>query len=595
MFTPSAFTTATGVASEPYATALCQYDADQPNTFVDWYSQNVASLGPLPGYPNLGAYSTTNPYYGPWYGTFPDPANSSYQFGTAPSTGFNNGDQSACNTNYWITGDIFNGPVYSQDELTTCGTPAFTGSGAAPNLTTAVPANFAFPATSTVGWPGAKAPKLVGGVWESNPYGYNWDPWKDCGGGTGVTPPPAGTSPSFTSNPAIDFGVSQSLPSANTALLNEIESGTVAGCVYTGPTMIRFSYNTSTQAETMDVWSPLTKQTYGINSPNATAIDTADGVNCGYTSTTGFQDLCAGNSGCTSSNTQVQGSGAGTVQAGDFAQVPITTNMVIAVQGAPSGTDPNAWSTLPAAESNATISGCIDPWVNPDSPSSSATPSGTCVEGDAIISGAVSYQTTISAANDIVVARSVVYGCAVNSSGTYQNNLSSCSGSADVLGLIAKNDIWMARPSLTTSTACADDYDMSATSVAWSDMIPTNCIVHNPIIDAATAALTGFFEVEYWREGSNNGTLSFNGSDAVNNAGQFGTFSGSTLNSGYLLDLNYDSRLVADPPPQYLPATDSVWKEAGWVTCASTIPNPYTSGYPSGSPGCSALPNTYAP
>jgi hypothetical protein len=282
-----------------------------------------------------------------------------------------------------------------------------------------------------------------------------------------------------------------------------------------------------------------------------------------------------------------------------IAQVPITTNLVIAVQGATSGSDPNAWANLPAAESNATVSGCIDPWVNPDSSSSLITDNGTCVEGDAIVSGAVSYQTTLSAASSIVVARSLVYGCAVNSSGTYQSTLTNCQSSPDVLGMIALNDIWMARPLNSAGNDepnCADDYDMTPGAIGWSDMIPTNCTVSNPIIDAATAALTGFFEVEYWREGSNSGTLTFNGSDAVNNAGQFGVFGGSGLSSGYLLDLNYDARLKADPPPQYLPATDGVWADVGWVTCSSTTPNPNTSGYPTSTvPGCSALTDSVNP
>jgi len=611
--TPSnCYTNTSGQTLLPMATALCQYDAASENTFIDWYSQNVSPIYPQPGYPNHGTpyNTTTNKYYGPWYGAFPDLNDTAYQFGQAPTSGStNNGDQSACNTNYWITGDTFNGPVYSQDELTTCGAPAFTGQGN--DLTTAISSTFGFPATATVGWPGAKKPQLVAGTYVSEPYGYNWDPWGDCGGGTGGTPNKGVNAPSFVDPQSPHFGVSQSLPSANQGLLSEIEAGTVAGCVYTGPTMIRFSYNTTTQAETMSVWSPLTKQTYGVGSPGTTAINTANNVNCGAIATTGSHlDLCGGTS-CTATNTQITGSGVGTVQAGNFAQVPVSPGLVIAVQSAPSGSDPNAWtpSTLPAAESNATISGCIDPWVNPDSPSSSATPAGTCVEGDAIISGAVSFQTTVSAANDIVVARSLVYGCAVNSNGTYSASLAGCQSSSDVLGLIAANDVWMARPldsngnddptcgTLTGVLADPNDNtDLPPSSVLWSDMIPTDCTVSNPIIDAASAALTGFFEVEYWREGSNSGTLTFNGSDAVNNAGQFGVFSsGGGLQKGYLLDLNYDSRLLVDPPPQYLPATDGVWAEAGWVTCGSTVPNPFTTGYPSGVPACTALPGSYAP
>jgi hypothetical protein len=570
--------------SEPMATALCQYDADQVNTFIDWYSANVSPVYPQPGYPGFDTrtpYSPSNPYYGPWYGSFPDPTDAALQFGVAPLSGStNNGDQSACNTNYWITGDVFNGQVYSQDELTTCGTPQFTGD---PALETAVPQSFPFPAEQTaggtlVGWPGQLAPTAnpSGPGYVSDARGYDKDPWGDCGGAS------AGF-PNDTHSPHL--GISQSLPQANQALVGEIESGTVAGCVYTGPTMIRFTYNTSTQAEVMDVWSPLTKDTYGSGSSTP-----ENSLACGATASGG--DLCGGTA-CTGSNAQVQG---GVVQAGDFAQVTITAPLVIAVQNLPTASsDPNSWATIPTAESNATVSGCIDPWVNPDSTTSITTV--TCTNGDAILSGAVGAQVTVSSSNNVVVARSLVYGCAVNANGTYQTNLSGCSTSLDVLGIIALNNIWMARPYNPTTgkmaPACADDTDLQPASITWSNMIP-NCTVVNPTIDAAMAALNGFFEVEYWREGdASGGTLYFNGSDEVNNAGQFGTFSGSTLHSGYLLNLSYDGRLKGDYPPQYLPATDGIWAEVGWVTCGSTVPNPFTSGYPNGVPACTPLAGSY--
>jgi len=591
--------------SEPMATALCQYDAVQVNTFIDWYSTNVSPITPQPGYPGFDTstpYSAANPYYGPWYGSFPDPSNpSSYQFGVAPTSGStNNGDSSACLTNYWITGDTFNGPVYSNDMLTTCGSPAFTAN---PGLQTSVPKTFFFPAEKTaggklIGWPGAQAPILnttgSGPAYISYPRGYIQDPWSDgsCG---------SPDAPSFSDPQSPRLGISQPLPPANQALIGEVENGSVAGCVYTGPTMIRFTYTAG--KETMVVWSPLTKDTYGTAAA------------CGAVAGSGPKDLCGGTActgtpGTVGSNTQVISS---TIQSAttDFAQVAVTTPEVIVVQNAPSAAvDPNnywnlgcalpttAATCLPNAEASATVAGCIDPWVNPDS-GASITDTGTCLAGDAIISGAVGAQITLSASNDVVLARSVVYGCAVNANGTYQSTLTNCAASSNVLGIIALNDIWMSRPwnPATNNMAppCADDTDLAAASVAWTNMVP-NCTVVNPTVDAATAALTGFFEVEYWREGDASGkTLTFNGSDAVNDSGQFGVFGGGGLSKGYLLTLNYDPRLIADPPPQYLPATDGVWNEVGWVTCADTTPNPDTAGYPSGNPDCIPLAGSYPP
>lgn len=108
------------------------------------------------------------------------------------------------------------------------------------------------------------------------------------------------------------------------------------------------------------------------------------------------------------------------------------------------------------------------------------------------------------------------------------------------------------------------------------------------------AALQGFFEVQNWTEGNGHGgTVTVNGSDAVNNAGQFGEFQGSgpglTIIKGYALALNYDSRLRYLTPPDYVQATASVWDVVGWVTCGNSV------GYSFGSPptppplSCSAL------
>jgi Tfp pilus assembly protein PilX len=197
--TPSVATT-----TESASTALCLYDAYQPNQFIDWYSQYKSPIYPPSGggYPNSStAYNTTtNQYYGPWYGTFSDPLSSGYQFGLTgnPSLG-------SCNVNYWITGDSFNGPVYSQDELTTCGQPTFTGT---PSLQTAVSKLFDFPAN----WPGTKP--ASGGF--SNPYGYVQDPFGICG---------SSDTPTFNDPLSPRFAVNQSLPPLANELKSEIETG----------------------------------------------------------------------------------------------------------------------------------------------------------------------------------------------------------------------------------------------------------------------------------------------------------------------------------------------------------------------------------
>lgn len=547
---------------ETYAQALCEYDAWQPNTYVDWYSQNVSPVYPPTGnYPNQGeAYNTTtNMYYGPWYGTWTDPeSTSAYQLQFGNSAGSNG----SCLTNYYITGNSFNGPVYSQDELTTCQQPSFT------SLTTEVSQSFDFPK----GWPGAKVNGSV-----SNPYGYNDDPFGICG-----TPGTPSDEPTIASG-EVNFGETQSLPPLANEIGTEIEDDQLLGCVYTGPTAIRFYYNPLAQSEMMDVWSPLTKDAYASTYGGETA-------QCGSVATNGAQDLCGGSgstcspqvtgcpsSGCTSSS-------PGTVQtaSADFAQVPVLPGEVIWVQDTPisSPTDPNYWATLPKAESGP-YSGCIDPWVQP-SAVGETTDSNVCSEGDLMVGGVTHGGITLGSADNIILARSLAYSCALSSTSiddpSFTSSISNCSSSSDITGLIADSDVWMADPvgasydvPSAATTQCSDDYDVPLSSISWDDMIPNECYVSNPVIDAAVGALNGFFEIDNWEFASSHGTLTLNGSQEVLNAGQYGVFSSPTsVIDGYVVRLNYDTRLMYAPPPGYLQAIGAIWEITAWISCGSS-------------------------
>jgi hypothetical protein len=542
-----------GMTSEPAAQALCEYDSDQVNAYVDWYSYHVAPVYPPNGYPNQGtAYSPSNPYYGPWYSAWQDPTNPNLWFGNGPAA--IPGDSPACLVNYWVTGDSFTGPVYSQDELTTCGSPSFT------SLSTAISKNFNFPA----GWPGTE-PAVTNGQGQqvSYPYGYIKDPYSECSGG-----PPGSDTPTIAAGQP-QFGVTQSLPPVATELESDIEKGTTPGCVYTGPTLIRFYYDPTTSSEEMEVWSPLTKDTYA-----------SGGVQCGSFTTE------------VSSSNQVLMTGT-TLQT-----VPVSRAEVLYVQSLPTTPgDPNYWAKIPTAEANATVSGCIDPWI-PPGPASSATTT-ACTEGDVVVGGVVGGQVTVASAASIIVGHSLGYSCALGSGSqpTISSSISGCATSTDVTGLVAAQSIWLAH-GVTSSggeeAMCTDDYDMAPGSMTIADLLPDQCDLQDPVIDAAMAALQGFFEVQNWTEGNRHGgTVTVNGSDAVNNAGQFGEFQGSgpglTIIKGYALALNYDSRLRYLTPPDYVQATASVWDVVGWVTCGNSV------GYSFGSPptppplSCSAL------
>ena len=553
---------------QPYAQALCQYDAWQPNTFIDWYSQYVQNLYPPNGaYPSQSTpYSSTHPYYGPWYGTFPDPQGNNLQFGSNGNGGSIGG---ACPVNFWVTGDKFNGPVYSHDELTTCGSPSFT------SLSTATPQYFDFPKN----WPGTFNSGGYG-----RPYGWVQDPFGTCYG-SGSDSPSVGS---------VQFGQNQSLPPIANQIGTEIQDNQLLGCVYTGPTAIHFYYNSSNQQETMSVWSPLTRDPYASTYGGTTA-------QCGQVATSGPKDLCGGPA-CTyntstglPTNTQISTGKTPTVQssASYFAKVPVVPGEVIWVQNAPIGaatssTDPNYWTTttgqansLPAAESNAPSSGCIDPWTTPDE----ALGNNTCTEGDVMIGGVTHGGLTIGSANDIVLSRSLAYSCALTSSTAFSTSVgSNCASSNDTTGLIADNSVWMSDSSNASST-CADT---NTNNPSWAVMMPASvsgCYIKNPVIDAAVAALKGFFEVQNWRYAPAGGTLHLNGSQEVLTAGQYGIFQTNPIYvyNGYYLQLSYDHRLMYSPPPGYIQAIGAVWDVNSWISCGSS-PSPAVSPG-----GCSTL------
>ena len=554
-------------AGESYAQALCEYDAYDANTFIDWYSQYVSSENPpnsyYPANPGAVPYSSSVPYYGPWYGTFPDPDGTNLTFGDR-----NSDSNGACPVNYWISSDSFNGPVYSQDELTTCGTPSFT------QYYTATPSTKQLP----LGWPGAEADGTY-----AKPYGYVDDPFHVCG-----TPGSGSDSPSI-SDPPVVYNTTPSLPDVATEIDTEIQNDQLLGCVYTGPTAIRFYYNTTTDTEEMAVWSPLSQNTYASTVGGTTA-------NCGTMSneTTG-EGLCAGSNptatsctaqiscpsgGCTASN-------PGTVQSGDFAIVPLVDDEVIWVQNTPltttglTGTEVgNAWTNLPTAEGNTAYSGCIDPWLQPNS----AENNNTCTEGDLIIGGVTNGSMTLGAAANIVIARSLVYSCALTSATAWSTGISGCASSDTETGLVSNSgDVWISDPASGTgalpdsgsaaSTQCTDDDNYNISSMTWSNMLPDECYLQNPVLDAAVASLNGFFEIQNWRFASAHGTLYLNGFQAVQNAGQYGVFSGpSSVVNGYALALSYDTRWQYLTPPGYLAAVGAVWYVTNWVSCGESPP-----------------------
>jgi hypothetical protein len=105
----------------------------------------------------------------------------------------------------------------------------------------------------------------------------------------------------------------------------------------------------------------------------------------------------------------------------------------------------------------------------------------------------------------------------------YENRTS---GSNDVLGLVAENSILIA------------------------DNVPNATDMY---IDASIFVRSGSYGAENYNTGSTRGNVYLNGSIVQNKRGAVGTFSGSTISTGYLKRYHYDLRL-SDPlfrPPSY--------------------------------------------
>lgn len=142
---------------------------------------------------------------------------------------FPNGGSSTCSRHYWdspgrnsscvdinfVTGDVINGPLHSNDAILMSGSPIFNGP-----VTTAYPNCSSAPPTSKCYRPNGSA------------------------------------SPTFAKG--ISYVPVLPMPPSNTTLLTQTVSATAVapgpGCAYTGPTRIHFNSN-----GTMDVWSPYTK------------------------------------------------------------------------------------------------------------------------------------------------------------------------------------------------------------------------------------------------------------------------------------------------------------------------------------------------
>lgn len=218
---------------------------------------------------------------------------------------------------------------------------------------------------------------------------------------------------------------------------------------------------------------------------------------------------------------------------------PLPPNGVIYVQGVPaSTTDPN-YSACPSAHP-------LRPSVIP---SNDITPYGNCA-GDVFVSGSLRGRLTIASANNIIVVGNTTYATGIN--GT------------DILGLVADNYVEIFHP-----VRCTNTIGNPPRCTNWADLTNfTNATVH-----AAILSVNHSFRVQNYRLGSPKEELRVHGAIAQRYRGIVGTFSGSSVVTGYEKEYVYDQRLKYQSPPHFLDPVKSAWNIATWAEIKPCYPH----------------------
>jgi len=159
-----------------------------------------------------------------------------------------------------------------------------------------------------------------------------------------------------------------------------------------------------------------------------------------------------------------------------------------------------------------------------------ASPSYSCTNGSAYVSGQVGTQVTVSTANDVVLVGDTTYSD--GGSGT------------NVLGLVANSSVWVHHP------VDAGGANLRSTPVST--------------VSAAVLSLQHSFLVQNWDRGSNLGTLHLQGALAQKFRGPVGQGS-----SGYTKDYRYDTRLNNLQPPYFLKPVAASWAVTSVVDAPS--------------------------
>jgi hypothetical protein len=373
------------------------------------------------------------------------------------------------------SGEVINGPLRSNDALYICSGATFNGT---------VTSNYKTP-----------------------PF------YRDCG------------AANFNQGVPVYSPTALKMPPTNSNMKQETRSdltGTTVprpGCLYTGPTTIRFNGD-----GTMTVRSPWTIFT------NTTA-------------TGGTLNPACGIPGTTTTTTNTLGSSTG-----QTLNVPVQN--LIYVQSVPVNTpaDPNYWgSKFPPNLVCPTNGNGLGFPINTATPVSGGTlntketilttavgPYYGCQAGDAFVSQKIAHgvsgQVTIYADNYIWVTSDLQYK----------------NPATDVLGLVGNGAVWVWNPYGTTQTCAASSCGTKKTNSLLTDT--------GREIDAAILSENHTFQVQNFNKGSTRGALTVLGAIAQEYRGTVGQ-----PPIGYTKNYTYDRRFRSIAPPKFLQAVSTTY------------------------------------
>lgn len=307
------------------------------------------------------------------------------------------------------------------------------------------------------------------------------------------------------------------MPSTNALLKKETRADLPSdvprpGCLYTGPTTITYLSNGQ-----VTVRSPWTKFTNTKNDDSSVGVANA---NCG-----------------------TAGAGAGALGSATGATFTPSTKTVFYVQNVPTLTaDVNYSASAPtgAGYSCKGVDGGVGnglgyPMHLEAAPSTTAY---GCTNGDVFVKGTLSGQMTVAADNYIYVVGDLKYN----------------DSSADMLGLIGNNAIWVWNPVDSQAKNSGGTY-------TGNDLLTDSA----RRIDAAMLSLNHTFQVQnYQIDSGGRGILTVNGAIAQRYRGPVGTTGGTGYSKNYV----YDARLKYTAPPKFLSPVTTTYGVTTWMDTA---------------------------